>query len=96
MRFHSLTIGCSRPFFDGGPLNRVVRGRKRAMDIEAPKLHDGDPDNNAYSEIRKVLLKQGFARQQGSVYFGGEGSNAVTCVLAAIELARTLVRRVGA
>lgn len=61
------------------------------MDIESLKLNYGDPYNNAYAEIRKVLVKQGFAWQQGSVYFGGESINAVTCVLAAIELARVLV-----
>ena len=58
------------------------------MDIESLKIHYGDPYNNAYCEIRKVLQKQGFAWQQGSVYFGGESINAVTCVLAAIELSR--------
>jgi len=60
------------------------------MDIESLKLNYGDPYHNAYSEIRKVLQKQGFTWQQGSVYFGGESINAVTCVLAAIELARAL------
>jgi virulence-associated protein VapD len=60
------------------------------LDIDSLKIHYGDPYNNAYGEIRKVLLKQGFAWHQGSVYFGGEKVNAVTCVLAAIELARVL------
>ena len=60
------------------------------MDIESLKIHYGDPHNNAYGEIRKVLQKQGFAWQHGSLYFGGESINAVTCVLAAIELARVL------
>ncbi len=60
------------------------------MDIESLKLNYGDPYNNAYGEIRKVLQKQGFTWQQGSVYFGGETINAVTCVLAAIELSRAL------
>lgn len=60
------------------------------MDIESLKINYGDPYNSAYGEIRKVLLKQGFAWQQGSVYFGGENINAVTCVLAAIELSRVL------
>jgi virulence-associated protein VapD len=60
------------------------------MDIESLKIHYGDPYNNAYGEIRKVLQRQGFTWQQGSVYFGGENINAVTCVLAAIELSRTL------
>ena len=60
------------------------------MDIESLRTHYGDPYNNAYGEIRKVLQKNGFLWQQGSVYFGGESINAVTCVLAAIDLARTL------
>jgi virulence-associated protein VapD len=60
------------------------------MDIESLKINYGDPYNNAYGEIRKVLLRHGFAWQQGSVYFGGEQINAVTCVLAAIDVARTL------
>ena len=60
------------------------------MDIDSLKLNYGDPYNNAYAEIRRVLQKQGFHWQQGSVYFGGESINAVTCVLAAIELSRVL------
>lgn len=60
------------------------------MDIDSLKIHYGDPYNNAYAEIRRVLQKRGFNWQQGSVYFGGESINAVTCVLAAIELSRTL------
>ena len=60
------------------------------MDIEALRTNYGDPYNNAYLEIRKVLLKHGFTWQQGSVYFGGDRINAVTCVLAAVDLSRTL------
>ena len=60
------------------------------MDIESLKLNYGDPNNNAYAEIRKILQKKGFAWQQGSVYFGGESIDAVTCVMAVIELSRTL------
>lgn len=60
------------------------------MDIDSLKQNYGDPYNNAYSEIRAILKKHGFAWQQGSVYFGGETLNAVTCVLAAIELSRSL------
>lgn len=58
------------------------------MDIESFKLNYGDPYNNAYGEIRKLLQKKGFTWQQGSVYFGGESINAVTCVMAVIELTR--------
>src|SRR4051794_26023150 len=60
------------------------------MDIESLSINYGDPYNNAYLEIRKILLGHGFAWQQGSVYFGGDKINAVTCVLAAIDLSRQL------
>jgi virulence-associated protein VapD len=60
------------------------------MDIESLRINYGDPYNSAYSEIRKVLQSHGFNWQQGSVYFGGDQINAVTCVLAAIDLARVL------
>jgi virulence-associated protein VapD len=60
------------------------------MDIESLRHHYGDPYNNAYLEIRKVLQSHGFNWQQGIVYFGGENINAVTCVLAAIDLAAQL------
>ena len=80
------------PLFDSQE-PRTKEGRLYAiafdMDIESLKTHYGDPYNNAYAEIRKVLVKQGFTWQQGSVYFGGDKINAVTCVLAAIELSRT-------
>jgi len=60
------------------------------MDIESLKINYGDPYNNVYGEIRTVMQKQGFTWQQGSVYFGGDRINAVTCVLAAMELSRVL------
>ncbi len=60
------------------------------MDIESLRSNYGDPYNNAYLEIRKVLQAHGFNWQQGSVYFGGEQLNAVTCVLAAIDLSKQL------
>jgi virulence-associated protein VapD len=60
------------------------------MDIDSLRSAYGDPYNNAYAEIKKVLQKHGFVWQQGSVYFGGEKINAVTRVLAAIDLAQSL------
>ena len=60
------------------------------MDIESLRQHYGDPYNNAYLEIRRVLQSHGFSWQQGSVYFGSAEVTAVTCVLAAIDLARSL------
>jgi virulence-associated protein VapD len=60
------------------------------MDIDSLRRTYGDPYNNAYLEIRKVLQRHGFNWQQGSVYFGGENINAVTCVLAALDLSNQL------
>ncbi len=82
------------------------------MDIEQLRANYGDPYNNAYLEIRRVLQRHGFAWQQGSVHFGGDSVvlrsakerpfaerkttleantvTAVTCVLAAIDLAHGL------
>lgn len=60
------------------------------MDIDQLRAHYGDPYNNAYAEIRRVLQRHGFTWQQGSVYFGGQAVTAVTCVLAAMDLAQAL------
>jgi virulence-associated protein VapD len=60
------------------------------MDIESLRQHYGDPYNGAYLDIRRVLERYGFRWQQGSTYFGGETVNAVTCVMAAMELGRSL------
>ena len=60
------------------------------MDIEQLRTNYGDPYSNAYLEIRRVLQRHGFTWQQGSVYFGGPEVNAVTCVLAAMDLSQSL------
>ncbi|MCI0331843.1 MAG: virulence factor [Planctomycetes bacterium] len=60
------------------------------MDIESLRSNYGDPYNNAYLEIRRVLQKHGFNWQQGSVHFGDESINAVTCVLAVMDVSRSL------
>lgn len=84
----------ARSIQHGFPPELGTEGRMYAiafdMDIETLRSNYGDPYNNAYIEIRKVLLRHGFTWQQGSVYFGGERLNAVTCVLAAMDLARSL------
>lgn len=94
MSLHALFEPTAAPRRDDAPKFPTKGGRVYAisfdMDIESLKLNYGDPYDNAYAEIRKILVRQGFAWQQGSVYFGGENINAVTCVLAAIELARVL------
>ena len=38
------------------------------MFISDLKIHYGEPYNNAYYEIAKILTKYGFYRGQGSVY----------------------------
>jgi virulence-associated protein VapD len=60
------------------------------MDREALRANYGDPYNNADLKIRKVLQRHGFTWQRGSVYFGGEAVTSVSCVLAAMDLARAL------
>jgi virulence-associated protein VapD len=54
------------------------------------RAYPGPSCNNASADIHRVLTRHGFNRQQGSVYFGGSQVNAVTCVLAAMDLSRTL------
>ena len=53
------------------------------------RTYRNDSINNAYTDIRTILEKHGFNRQQGSVYFGDETVDAVTCVLAVQECAKT-------
>jgi virulence-associated protein VapD len=60
------------------------------MDIEQLRLHYGDPDNNAYLEIRRALEGHGFQWQQGSVYFSGTAVTAATVMVAVIDLATQL------
>ena len=64
-----------------------------AFDMDADTLQRAYPNpswNNAYTDIRRGLEQHGFVWQQGSVYFGGDQVNAVTCVLAVMDLVRTL------
>jgi len=60
------------------------------MDIDQLRIHYGDPYNNAYLEIRRVLEGHGFQWQQGSVYFGGPAVTAATVMVAVIDLAARL------
>ena len=52
--------------------------------------YPGPSPTQAYLEIRQILIEEGFLWMQGSVYFGGDRIDAVTCVLAAQRLAREL------
>ena len=61
------------------------------FDLDTNSLRDvytGSSWNNAYAEIRTFLDARGFDWQQGSTYFGNEGVDAVTCVLAIQDLTR--------
>jgi virulence-associated protein VapD len=64
-----------------------------AFDMDTDTLQKSYPGlswNNAYTEIRGVLERHGFIRQQGSVYFGNRDVNAVTCVLAVMDCVQSL------
>ena len=69
------------------PSDSIRGGRMYAicfdLDQEALKRHyPGDTHTNAYEAIRRALERFGFARQQGSVYFGDQHVTPVTCVMA--------------
>jgi len=60
------------------------------LDIEQLRIHYGDPYNNAYVEIRRVLEGHQFQWQQGSVYFGGPAVTAASVMMAVIDLTTRL------
>jgi virulence-associated protein VapD len=84
----------SYPALSNSRMDQRKDGRMYAIafDLDTDTLQRtyGSPShNNAYGDIRKRLLNHGFNWQQGSVYFGSETVNAVTCVVAVIDLTRT-------
>jgi virulence-associated protein VapD len=60
------------------------------MDIEQLRVRYGDPYNNAYLEIRRVLERHHFPWQQGSVYFGDASVTAAIVMVAVIDLTTQL------
>ena len=73
--------------------NRPRSGRMYAItfDLDTQTLEQSYGSSswrNAYTDIRNALRKHGFDWQQGSVYFGDESVNAITCVLATQDLTR--------
>ena len=60
------------------------------LDIEQLRVHYGDPYNNAYLEIRRVLERHQFQWQQGSMYFGGPAVTAASVMVAVIDLTTQL------
>ena len=74
--------------------NSRARGVGNAMyaisfDLDTKALRQnyrGGSWQNAYAEIGKFLHESGFDRQQGSVYFGGDEIDVVTCQNAIFKL----------
>jgi virulence-associated protein VapD len=62
-----------------------------AFDLDTNTLKEALGDNypKAYADIKTVLMKYGFSHQQGSVYFGDSGVDAVTAVTATQKLTKT-------
>jgi virulence-associated protein VapD len=61
------------------------------MDTKTMEAEYGGPHwRNGYAEVGDALREHGFDHQQGSVYFGTEKVEAVTCVLAVQDLARRM------
>ena len=86
LRPGSLQTGLPTPFKREG----VVYAIAFDMDIEQLRIHYGDPYNNAYLEIRRVLEGHQFQWQQGSVYFGGPSVTAASAMVAVIDLTSQL------
>ena len=59
-------------------------------DIELLRLHYGDPYNNAYVEIRRIMERHHFQWQQSSMYFGGPAVSAASVSIAVIDLTTQL------
>ncbi|MGF1500936.1 MAG: virulence factor [Paracoccaceae bacterium] len=63
------------------------------FDMDTARMQELDPNEswkNGYAEIRRILSEHGFEWQQGSVYFGNDRVNAVTCVLAVQDVTKRL------
>lgn len=86
MAHHSMRVMTS-------PQHRM-QGKQRvyaiAFDLNTTKAEKlcGGGWRNCYNQIAHVLADFGFARKQGSVYFGDHTSDAVRCVMAVQELDR--------
>lgn len=61
------------------------------FDIDTNCLSEnGVNHSKVYSDIRKFMESNGFQWQQGSVYFGSNTINAVTCVIIIQALAKSI------
>ena len=50
--------------------------------------YDGNPYHNAYKQIKDFMIENNFKWQQGSVYFGDETIDAVSCVMVVQKLSK--------
>jgi virulence-associated protein VapD len=85
-RTGTLRHGLPAPFKREGTVYAIAFD----MDIEQLRVHYGDPYNNAYLEIRRVLERHNFTWQQGSVYFGAPSVTAAAVMVAVIDLTTQL------
>lgn len=59
------------------------------LDTEAAKAELGESGyTQAWHQFRRCLEEHGFVNQQGSLYFGKEGTTPVQCVLAVQDASR--------
>jgi len=76
------------------PATVTLRMYAITFDLDTDTLqrtHPSDSWRNAYSEVKRILVEEGFIWQQGSVYFGDpQKIDAVKCMLAAQRLAEDL------
>jgi virulence-associated protein VapD len=54
------------------------------------QFEDINIQNDIYGKIRRFMTENGFEWKQGSVYFGNETINAVTCVTTVQKLAKAI------
>jgi virulence-associated protein VapD len=61
-----------------------------AFDLKGDALeqHYGSSSENAYDLIKKHMEKNGFKRQQGSVYYGDDTVNVVKAIVTVQELSK--------
>ncbi len=72
-------------------IRKATRVYAIAFDLDsvtAERLCGANWRGICYGKIQSVFAKHGFARQQGSVYFGDASSDAVRCVMAVQEADR--------
>jgi virulence-associated protein VapD len=72
-------------YYAGRRHRRVLTGRNQAA---LARHYPGTYPQNAYDDICRELAAHRFQRQQGSVYFGGPGTNPGACVLVVQAVAK--------